>query len=252
LRDVDGYKKSRRFWKDKDSDNTRIFAGPVWDFDWAYKDHFGSMLNGTGWMYNYSGGTDVTPPGWYIRMTQDTTFANDVACRYFNLRQTILDTTVMFNYVDSLVNLINTAEQRHFERWPILGVNVGTPEQGTQPTTYAGEVAKFKGWISDRIDFLDANMPGNCYNVGVVENPDRELQINILPNPSNGVFKVVFPKLFEEVNINIYDMNGRVCLQEHRNNIGFIEPDLSQMPAGIYLVQVTSEVGVYTEKVIIE
>ena len=90
-RNVDGFKKSRNFYKDKSSKDSLIYAGPVWDFDWAYKDHSSSMINGSGWRHDYSGPTDVKPPGWYIRLLQDTTFANELNCRYFNLRNTIIN-----------------------------------------------------------------------------------------------------------------------------------------------------------------
>ena len=108
-RNVDGFKKSRNFYKDKSSKDSLIYAGPVWDFDWAYKDHSSSMLNGAGWRHDYSGPTDVKPPGWYIKLIQDSTFANELNCRYFNLRNTILDTSKIFSFIDSLENILNDA-----------------------------------------------------------------------------------------------------------------------------------------------
>ena len=85
------------------------------------------MLNGAGWRHSFSGGSDVKPPGWYIRLLQDTTFANELNCRYFNLRNSILDTNQLFSFIDSLANRLSNAQNRHYVRWPILGVNVGTP-----------------------------------------------------------------------------------------------------------------------------
>ena len=70
----------------------------------------------------------LKPPGWYIKLIQDSTFANELNCRTFNLRNTILDTSNLFHFIDSLENILNDAQERHFIRWPILGVNVGTPE----------------------------------------------------------------------------------------------------------------------------
>jgi hypothetical protein len=32
------YKKSRFFYKDKESKGGKIQSGPPWDFDWAWKD----------------------------------------------------------------------------------------------------------------------------------------------------------------------------------------------------------------------
>ncbi|MEK9620498.1 MAG: CotH kinase family protein [Flavobacteriales bacterium] len=204
-RNVDGFKKSRNFHKDKSSKDSLIYAGPVWDFDWAYKDHSSSMLNGAGWRHDYSGPTDVKPPGWYIRLIQDSTFTNELNCRYFNLRNTILDTSNLFHFIDSLENILNDAQERHFTRWPILGVNVGTPEIGIQPTTYSGEIIKFKNWISERLIWLDNNMPGNCPNVGL--NELKKIYVVTYPNPSLEILNIYSESEIAE--IIIYDKIGR-------------------------------------------
>jgi len=204
-RNVDGFKKSRNFHKDKSSKDSLIYAGPVWDFDWAYKDHSSSMLNGAGWRHDYSGPTDVKPPGWYIKLIQDSTFANELNCRYFNLRNSILDTSNLFHFIDSLENILNDAQERHYTRWPILGANVGTPEIGFQPTTYYGEIVKFKNWISERLIWLDNNMPGNCPNVGI--NELKNSYVVTYPNPSLETLNIYSES--EIVEIIVYDNIGR-------------------------------------------
>ncbi len=209
-RNVDGFKKSRNFYKDKSSKDSLIFAGPVWDFDWAYKDHSSSMINGSGWRHNYSGPTDVKPPGWYIRLLQDTTFANELNCRYFNLRNTILDTTNIFSFIDSLSSMVSEPQNRHYTRWPILGINVGTPEVGNQPTSYSGEIIKFKSWINERLIWLDANMPGNCPNVSVSEN--KKTYVVTYPNPSSDIVNIYSEALLK--NIKLFDNVGRLIFKK--------------------------------------
>ena len=209
-RNVDGFKKSRNFYKDKSSKDSLIYAGPVWDFDWAYKDHSSSMINGSGWRHNYSGPTDVKPPGWYIRLLQDTTFANELNCRYFNLRNTILDTTNIFSFIDSLSSIVSEPQNRHYTRWPILGINVGTPEVGNQPTSYSGEIIKFKSWINERLLWLDANMPGNCPNVSVSEN--KKTYVVTYPNPSSDIVNIYSEVLLK--NIKLFDNVGRLIFKK--------------------------------------
>ena len=209
-RNVDGFKKSRNFYKDKSSKDSLIYAGPVWDFDWAYKDHSSSMINGSGWRHDYSGPTDVKPPGWYIRLLQDTTFANELNCRYFNLRNTILDTTNIFSFIDSLSSMVSEPQNRHYTRWPILGINVGTPEIGNQPTSYSGEIIKFKSWINERLIWLDANMPGNCTNVSVSEN--KKTYVVTYPNPSSDIVNIYSEALLK--NIKLFDNVGRLIFKK--------------------------------------
>ena len=209
-RNVDGFKKSRNFYKDKSSKDSLIYAGPVWDFDWAYKDHSSSMINGSGWRHDYSGPTDVKPPGWYIRLLQDTTFANELNCRYFNLRNTILDTTNIFSFIDSLSSMVSEPQNRHYTRWPILGINVGTPEVGNQPTSYSGEIIKFKSWINERLLWLDANMPGNCPNVSVSEN--KKTYVVTYPNPTTDIVNIYSETSLK--NIELFDNVGRLIFKE--------------------------------------
>ena len=232
-RNVDGFKKSRNFYKDKSSKDPIIYAGPVWDFDWAFKDHSSSMLNGTGWRHDYSGPTDVKPPGWYIRLIQDSLFANELSCRYFNLRNTILDTTNLFNFIDSVSNLVDIAQERHFVRWPILGVNVGTPEIGLQPLSYSEEIVKFKTWIVDRLDWLDNNMPGNCPNVGTREK--HEAYLTAYPNPCLDRLNIFSETNFMEV--QIFDNMGRQILTIKNINSSNFSMDVSRLK-GFYTLKI--------------
>ncbi|MCB9359733.1 MAG: CotH kinase family protein [Flavobacteriales bacterium] len=239
-RNEDGFKKSRYFHKDKNSNDSLIYAGPVWDFDWAYKDISSSMQNGAGWQHNYSGASDVKPPGWYIRMMQDSAFVNELACRYFNLRLTILDTTYLYNYIDSIAFEVNAAQERHYDRWQILGINVGTPEIGSQPTTYEGEITKFKSWISERLTWLDNNMPGNCTTVGIEKPKQLAPYWSIYPNPSRDLLNIYVD---EEIKIiKIYDVSGRLIKTETSTSNNLCTVNVSNL-SGIYFVEIQLTTG---------
>lgn len=161
----DGFKKSMYFHKNR---NNKIKAGPVWDFDWALKYSPWFPANLSGYIHTIDPcSQDVPIIFWFKRMMQDPIFANSVKCRYNVLRAYALDTTRMFQYIDSMANYLNQAQARHYVKWPTLGINVGTPETGPIPTTYAGEIARFKQFYKDRLLWLDNNLPGMC---GVVLN----------------------------------------------------------------------------------
>lgn len=236
-RNIDGFKKSRRFHKNSDNVDSLIYAGPVWDFDWAYKNTNNNETDGSGWKHSFSGGTDVTPPGWYIRLVQDPEFADQLACRYFNLRQTILKKENLFQFIDSLGTYVDLAQERHYERWPILGQNVGTPEVGIQPTTYAGELTKFKDWISLRLDWLDLNMPGNCPNVGIDET-DKIPYFVVYPNPTNGELNVYADQPIRS--ISVLDLSGKMVLKQDAQKQKLVTIDAELNP-GMYVVFVELE-----------
>ncbi|MFT5567309.1 MAG: hypothetical protein ACI81Y_002262, partial [Glaciecola sp.] len=208
-RNWDGFKKSRFFHKDKDSDDEKIHAGPVWDFDWGYKDISDDYTNGEGWLHSFSGGTDVTPPGWYVRMMQDSVFTNALYCRYTDLRTNVMSNESINSFIDSMAVEVDDAQERHYVRWPILGVNAGGPDLQEQPETFDGEMVKFKNWIEERLVWLDTNMPGSCAPVGVGELTESNTYSSIYPNPSNG--QVNFYSEKGIVKIEVYDLLGKLA-----------------------------------------
>ncbi len=152
-RNVDAYKKSRYLFKDKDSNGGLICSGPVWDFDWAWKNITENCINfnqtdGSGWAYRINDCFAYpVPPSWEVRLMQDQEFINMVHDKYYLLRRTILSRTSINKVIDSVANLLSEAQDRHYQKWKILGINVGTPESGEQPSSYDGEIEKFKDKI---------------------------------------------------------------------------------------------------------
>jgi hypothetical protein len=64
---------------------------------------------------------------------------------------------------------VQFAQARHFQKWPILGISGPAPEVSPVATTYAAELDTLKAWITRRLVWLDANMPGLCTGVGLAE-----------------------------------------------------------------------------------
>jgi hypothetical protein len=190
-RNADGFKKSVFFHKDKYSKGGKLKAGPIWDFDWAWKNitecAMYGVIDGSGWAYQRNEcPTDVYSCEWYTRMLQDTSFNNELRCTYEAYRQTILDTTVIFSYIDSVRTLVHNAQARHFQRWPILGVSGPAPEIEPVATTYDAELDTLKAWISTRLQWLDAHIPGNCTLVSAAPEPSAlRNALQFYPNPSS-------------------------------------------------------------------
>ncbi len=191
-RNNDGFKKSVFFHKDKFSNGGKLKAGPVWDFDWAWKNLLSCSIfentDGSGWAHHINDcPTDNYSCGWYIRLLQDSTFTYELRCTYDEYRQTILDTTWIFSYIDSIQNLVQNAQLRHFQKWPILGLSGPAPEVGPVATTYNAELDTLKAWINLRLQWLDENIPGICFGfTNINEQPDSLSTLIYYPNPGNG------------------------------------------------------------------
>jgi hypothetical protein len=240
-RSNDGFKKSVFYHKDKYSNGGKLKAGPVWDFDWAWKNIYGCVnyegTDGSGWAHLINDcGPDVNSTGWYIRLLQDSTFANELRCTYNAYRQTMLSNARINTYIDSVGNLVAAAQARHFQKWPVLGVSGPAPEVGAIATTYAAELDTLKHWIDLRLTWLDANLPGNCIPpiVTGIEASAATTAIRYYPNPSSGMVHFegqsssTSPLRFE-----VYDMTGKriESLQLPEGQINF---DYHLKHSGVY------------------
>jgi hypothetical protein len=161
-RNVDGFKKSRFFYKDRDDGDSLLRAGPVWDFDWAWKDikeYIFANTDGSGWGYkdnDYDASYAV--PDWHKRLLQDGAFTNALIARYQSLRTGLYSLDTFNRYIDSVANAVHDAQQRHFALWPISASNMA-PEVEPPSTSYGEEVTRLKDWIARRIAWLDVNIP---------------------------------------------------------------------------------------------
>jgi hypothetical protein len=216
-RNNDGFKKSVYFYKDKNSNESKLKAGPIWDFDWAWKNMYGCSIfestDGSGWAHHINDcPTDNYSCGWYIRLFQDSTFTDELRCAYENYRLTILDTDWIFAYIDSVRNLVQNAQARHFQKWPILGISGPAPEVGTIATTYNGELDTLKAWINLRLQWLDENMPGLCDNVNIGDEIRAPLSfLRYYPNPGNGNFHFEgYIISTAPLQMTVYDLSGKM------------------------------------------
>jgi hypothetical protein len=158
-KNVDGYRLSSYYYKNKQSKGGKLMAGPVWDYDiaWDNADYCAAYID-TGWDYlhDYVCPGDATPAHWE-RMRQDSLFNAHVYCRWSSLRQGILSDSALFAYIDANTDYINESQIRNFLRWPELGLYTW-PEPQPNPPTYAAEILRLKEWITARTAWLDSQI----------------------------------------------------------------------------------------------
>ena len=249
-RNNDGFKKSVFFHKDKFSNGGKMKMGPVWDFDWAWKNLLTCSIfentDGSGWAHHINDCfTDNYSCGWYIRLLQDGAFANELNCTYQDYRQSVLDTASIFAYIDSINNLVQNAQERHFQKWPILGLSGPAPEVGAIATTYSAELDTLKSWINLRLQWLDENIPGICLTIDVQEQQKISNNLSVYPNPGNGDvhFSADLPgeAMF---NLSIYDGSGRKILNVELQ-AGLLHFDYHLNEKGIYFFTLTNNNGFF-------
>jgi hypothetical protein len=173
-RNVDAYRLSTFFYKDRNSKNRKIIAGPVWDYDLAFRNaNYCDGSKTSGWAYQFN---NVCPgdgagliPFWWEKFMLDTAFVSDLRCRWKAVRQNVISDQHLNHIIDSIVTLTTEARQRHFQRWPVLGQYIW-PNPQPIASTYEGEITYLKEWLANRLFWIDHNIP----NAGACEDWEEE------------------------------------------------------------------------------
>lgn len=77
--------------------------------------------------------------------------------------------------------------------------------------------------------------------------------IEIFPNPNNGIFYINSEVLKSNTDIKIYDLSGRIVYSENvTNNNSFLKLEFNTSVKGLYFLELNSERGVVVEKIIIK
>jgi hypothetical protein len=252
-KNVDGYRLSTFLHKQRESLGGKLRIGPVWDYDIAW--HNANYCEGDvleGWAYQFPCPDDYWQvPFWWGRLLEDSTFTNNLKCRWTFLRQDVLSDAWFDQYIDSVALLLEESQQRNFTLWPILGEYVW-PNPWPYPATYAEEIATLKSWIHLRLAWMDANLPGNCYTTATTFNDFEKNQVLVFPNPVNDKLSVSLASLKGScATIEISDLSGRVKVREHykAENAGKLwQYDVSHLPKGLWLLKITGERQIYTGK----
>ena len=84
----------------------------------------------------------------------------------------------------------------------------------------------------------------------IFEKQEDEIELNIYPNPSNGLFNIQLENLRNNSNngsIKVFDQTGKLIM----NTAIQKEIDLSNQPQGLYFVQITSQDKVFNQKLVL-
>lgn len=243
-RNVDGYRLSSYFYKNRNSIDRRIVAGPVWDYDLAFRNADycnGSDVRGWAYLFNYTcpGDGAGMVPFWWEKLMQDTAFTAGLRCRWKAMRQTVLSNDRINFLIDSVNTLVSEAQVRHFTRWPVLGQYIW-PNPQPIPTSYAGEIEQLKAWIASRLAYIDGNLPNNGACADWPLTAPGSIILSSYPNPVPDQFSVrLLSKDEQPVSIQAVDMQGRTMYSSRetaRKGMNTWTVDASAWSRGVYIL----------------
>lgn len=242
-RNSDSYRISTFMYKDRDSRDGELHMGPQWDFNLAYGNQ---DEGGFGEPYHWSWDPEyeLDPINfWWERLRSDPAFSNQLVARWEELREDILARDRILDYIDSVALVLDEAQQRNYERWPILGEHVWP--NSFVGETYQEEVDFLKNWITRRLEWIDENLPE-------IQTPSSPSEVFALhhnyPNPFN-TFTTIDYDLGRDVHVKlvIYDLLGRAVttLVDRREEKGHktvtwngVDQSGRRLSSGVYLYEI--------------
>jgi hypothetical protein len=251
-KNTDGYRSSTYFYKERDSKGGKLFCGPKWDFNIAFDNcNFNGGDSPYGWQYQVYA-QDNFVPFWWWYLLSDTYFKDQLKCRYQYLRTNVLSLNNLYQHIDSMAAFLNEAQIRNFQKWPIMGTYV-EPNSSPIPADYAGEIGNIKDFITQRLNWMDANIPGFC-QVGINEKDMAENFIKAYPNPFSNTFTISYT-LTENSDVKIQLMNVMGAnvkeVTDSKKAPGEYKEEISanELSNGIYIVRMNVNGKVYHRKV---
>lgn len=256
-KNVDGYRISTYFNKDKDSKGGKIKAGPPWDYDLSYGNaNYCEGNSPYGFAYNFnkvcsSDGWQV--PYWWEKMLSDSAFVRELGQEYnFQRKYGALQLDRINKHIDSLTNDLREPIVRNFQKWNILGTYVW-PQPTPYASTWYGEIDELKNFIRQRFDWLDKNIKTNF--VVTANEPNLEsISINAFPNPFLERINInIRAKNPEKAKVTLLDNTGKTLsenienLQAGNNDFHIQLPDY-QVISGLKILKIEINGQVITKK----
>jgi hypothetical protein len=263
-KNVDGYRLSTFFYKDRTSKNKKMFAGPLWDYNLGYGNcNYYSAYLASGWQLDaltldpdFLRSDPFQTPFWWRRLWTDGVFKKKVAIRWTQLRTGMLSIARVTTRIDSLAGVIAEARARNFERWPIFGTYVW-PNYYIS-TSYEDEILYIKGWIVRRFNWMDNELAAYVTNVHERSStmPLASGLVQNYPNPFNPstviTYSITTP---QHVALTITDVLGRnvQTLVNGTVQTGMHEAvwDASAMPGGVYFCRLQAGTTISTIRMLV-
>ena len=233
-RNVDAYRLSSFFYKDKNSNGGKITLGPIWDFNLAFGNANycnGWLTNGWAWDFNsICPGDFWLNPFWWDRLMEDEAFTSRLISRWTGLRSGPFKTETIINYIDSVASVLDEAQQRNYERWNILG-------QPIWPNyfigiTYISEIEHLKNWVINRMEWLDTNL---LLTTSISKTGYEVVRPVIKPNPFSDHISF---EVSENFSIHFFNAHGQEIFRTNQVNGNFVwkgqNANGTPLPAGLY------------------
>jgi len=248
-KNVDAYRLSTYFYKDRESRGGKLCFGPVWDFNIAFAN--------VDYLEGYKTHGLVTPGHpWWDRFLEDNFFEAALISRWKQIREGEFSSFRIVEIIDSIADVLAESQQRNFQCWNILQSNIW-------PNYYVGgsygaELSYLKEWILARMNWLDDYLKYSPANIGLI----RAYETKIYPNPFVSSFTYEFKlEQAEHISLQLHDFSGRLIAEIVPNSefgagthrVTWSSTDSNQiLPDGFYAIVLKAGGSIVFTEVIIK
>lgn len=250
-RNVDGYRLSSYLYKDK---NGLVNCGPIWDFNLTYgnANYFdGWQTNGFVYEQNLAKDNNQVP-FWWKKLMNDKAYVQKLKKRWSEIRKNEFSDQRINFVTDSLVTLLSEAQGRNYQRWTgVIGKYIWPNYYIGQ--SYEAEVNRMKGWITQRLAYLDWMWP---YEFTEDEDPVVVNALPVYPNPFTDQLNI---QLSASVNGSGYaeliNQGGLLIrkspVEIQKGQIKFKFEASNTLAPGLYVIRITqNHVVLITQKIV--
>ena len=162
----------------KERDDSKVYTGPVWDFDLAFENDGRTypINNKSDYIYRSGGSCAGNMRGFVDRIVNNAAAKLQLYDIWDEVRMGGLTDEHMQQCVDSLATLLSASQRLNFMRWPII--NEYVHQNPRIYGSYEGEVNNVRNFITKRFEWMD-NKLGYTY-VPPTPEPEPEPE----PEPS--------------------------------------------------------------------
>ena len=245
-KNVDAYRLSTFFYKERDSKGGKIKMGPVWDYNLSFgnADYYnGNRTNG--WMFNI--GNEIPEivkdgsqaPFWWSKLLGDTVYVNKLSSRWKELRRSVINTNYIYQQIDSVQAVLKEPLARNFQRYPLFGKYIWP--NGFVGANMDQEIAYLKDWFPKRIAWIESKI--QMLSPLILANGEEPFlyDVNVFPNPGQEKLQVRYQmKLASKASVFIFDLSGQIRMEQTLGNFSPGEHtstlDISQLSLGTYVL----------------
>eukprot|EP01136_Pigoraptor_vietnamica_P032980 Opistho-1_new@95423 len=246
VKNVDGYRLSTFFYKEKSSKGGKLKMGPAWDYNLAFgnADYYDGYKS-SGWQYKINDialpkGDTYPAPFWWQQLAQDSIFKTKTVKRWEVLRKTTFNPDNINKWIDSTATVLEPAMKRNFNKWPSVFGKYVWPNYYVG-STYQDETNWMKEWIRTRTLWLDSQFQTFALTLGNEDFLEKEKPIKVFPNPVESETTLEY-QVFKKGNVSIilHDINGKVIktlVEEFQNTDTYQIPlNLRNLSTGSYIL----------------